>query len=325
MWPRVDGGPGPALGPSRSAEYRTVRHPLSTAVSASPPARLPASVPPHAEPFALRSDQGALLCLPPTTPLSHTLSRLSVATPLHVTHSRSLSLSSASPPLRVSLSHLRRRRVSHSNSLPLRLYYSGGSLRPTLSHRGLSSSSSGSRVTLGERTRAPAIILSLSDLGRLVPRLALVLSRFPTSSLTPSLSFCPSSSYVFSLPPNPPPRHSTLPPRSARDSAVSVAPRQPTVLPLVPQLLSRPFVPLFSLSLRSNAGVYSRCHLIAGRFSRVRYRSATESTQSAGARSCSGSSFSLSFSLFLSVRLCPRPFSIPDGLFFLARSAFYSF
>lgn len=28
--------------------------------------------------------------------------------------------------------------------------------------------------------------------------------------------------------------------------------------------------------------MYSRCHLIAGRFSRVRYRSATESTQSAG-------------------------------------------
>lgn len=46
--------------------------------------------------------------------------------------------------------------------------------------------------------------------------------------------------------------------------------------------------------------MYSRCHLIAGRFSRVRYRSATESTQSAGTRSCSDSSFSLSFSLFLS-------------------------
>lgn len=112
---------------------------------------------------------------------------------------------------------------------------------PTLSYRDLSSSSSGSRVTLGERTRAPAIVLSLSDLGRLIPRLALVLSRFPTSSSSSPLRlFCPSSSYVFSLPPNPPPRHSTLPPRSARDSAVSVAPRQPTVLPLVPQLLSRP-------------------------------------------------------------------------------------
>lgn len=46
--------------------------------------------------------------------------------------------------------------------------------------------------------------------------------------------------------------------------------------------------------------MYSRCHLIAGRFSRVRYRSATESTQSTGARSCSDSSFSLSFSLSLS-------------------------
>lgn len=63
--------------PSRSVEYRTAhtaRHPLSTAVSASPPARLPASVPPHAEPFALRSDQGALLCLSAGHP-AHTLSR----------------------------------------------------------------------------------------------------------------------------------------------------------------------------------------------------------------------------------------------------------
>lgn len=56
----VDGGPGSALGPSRPVEYRTARHPLSTAVSASRP---PASVPPHADPFALRSDQGALLSL----------------------------------------------------------------------------------------------------------------------------------------------------------------------------------------------------------------------------------------------------------------------
>lgn len=38
-----------------------------------------------------------------------------------------------------------------------------------------------------------------------------------------------------------------------------------------------------SFSLLSSAGVYSRCHLIAGRFSRVRYRSATESTESAAA------------------------------------------
>lgn len=82
----VDRGPGPALSarrpvssrpvpshpvPSRSVPFRrvvshrAVRHPLSTAVSASPPARLLASVPPHVEPFALRSDQGALPSLLP--------------------------------------------------------------------------------------------------------------------------------------------------------------------------------------------------------------------------------------------------------------------
>lgn len=97
----------------------------------------------------------------------------------------------------------------------------------------------------------------------------------------------------------PPSHHSTLPPRSACDSAVLLSLSQPAVLPLRFRLLSRLSVPLLPLALGSNAGVYSRCHLIAGRFSRVRYRSATESTQSAGARSCSDSSFSLSFSLSL--------------------------
>lgn len=107
----------------------------------------------------------------------------------------------------------------------------------------------------------------------------------------------------------PPSCHSTLPPRSARDSTVLVSPPQPAVLPLRFRLLSRLSVPLLPLALGSNAGVYSRCHLIAGRFSRVRYRSATESTQSAGTRSCSDSSFSLSFFLSLSSLSLPHCFS----------------
>lgn len=108
--------------------------------------------------------------------------------------------------------------------------------------------------------QAPAIVLSLSDLRRLT-LVSLVLSRVPApfSSLAPSpfpCLVCLPSSHVFSLPPSSSPRHSTLPPRSARDSAVSVAPRQPTVLPLVPQLLSRPFVPLSS---PSRSGVTPVC------------------------------------------------------------------
>lgn len=72
--------------------------------------------------------------------------------------------------------------------------------------------------------------------------------------------------------------------------------------------------------------MYSCCHLIAGRFSRVRYRSATESTQSAGACSCSDSSFSLSFSLFLfptvfSHSFCPL---VPVPPLSSSRSLFYS-
>lgn len=67
--------------------------------------------------------------------------------------------------------------------------------------------------------------------------------------------------------------------------------------------------------------MYSRCHLIAGRFSRVRYRSATESTQSAGARSCSGSSFSLSFFLSLSLfRTYTHTFSVRLSSFRLSRT-----
>jgi len=314
----LDEGPGTARRsrpvPFRSVEYRAARHPLSTAVSASTPARLPASVPPHAEPFALRSDQGALLCLPAGHPARiRSLSRrLIVGAPLHPRHPRpspshlSLFLSSlfffSRSTLRSSLSLLK---ISPSPR--------GFSLHPTLSHRGtLFALLSGSRVTLGERTSTGYRPLRLPSPPAHSP------SRSPSRVsfiLTPSPSTQPvclslSLSDVFSLPPScPPPRSSTLPPRSARDAAVFVSPRQAAVLFLRRRLLSRSSVSFLSLSLGSNAGVYSRCHLIAGRFSRVRYRSATESTQSAGARSCSGSSFSLSFSLSLRPSILVLSFS----------------
>lgn len=149
----LDEGPGTARRsrpvPFRSVEYRAARHPLSTAVSASTPARLPASVPPHAEPFALRSDQGALLCLPAGYPARiRSLSsapHFSLVThgrlpPVFLSHSRRRSFSLT---LRSVLSFsleifsLSARRFFASHSVP-----SGHSLRSSL----------GSRVTLGERT-----------------------------------------------------------------------------------------------------------------------------------------------------------------------------
>lgn len=118
-------------------------------------------------------------------------------------------------------------------------------------------------VTLGN-ARAPTIAVSL----------LLAFVSFSLYSRRPPFGAfnLPPSHYV---PPSAPPLGRCLRPEHERPiRSVSFA--------------SAPFVPVAAslfLAPECRAGVYSRCHLIAGRFSRVRYRSATESTESAAAAS----------------------------------------
>lgn len=89
---------------------------------------------------------------------------------------------------------------------------------------------------------------------------------------------------------NLPPSHQLCPTAPAAPTlGFCLRPEHERAIRTVPfgRLLSFPVavrsVPLSRARVGSAGCVYSRCHLIAGRFSRVRYRSATESTESAAA------------------------------------------
>lgn len=339
----LDGGPGPARCsrpvPSRSVEYRAAprRSPPAIHSSFSQPARPTDCQCPTARRTVCTQKRSGSPSLPPY--LCHparTLSRrLSIGTPLRPSSSPTVALPRlphrAAPilsPFFSSFSHTHVRARAHARararivlSFPLEIF----SLSVRSARCFFASHSVPSKPLFAllcqlhsANARAPAIAFSLS-FRRPVLHLVFHPLRVPSYPFL-SLSRTRLASRLV-----PPSRHSTLPPRSARDSAVFVSPPPPAVLPLRFRLLSRLSVPLLPLALGSNAGVYSRCHLIAGRFSRVRYRSATESTQSAGARSYSDSSFSLSFSLFLFPTVFSPSFSpLSRRSFSLARSAFHS-
>lgn len=294
----MDGGPGPALGPSRPVEYRTARHPLSTAVSASRP---PASVPPHAEPFALRSDQGALLSLDFPLREKRARARARSSTPA----SRASRTRRYTPPLYpfspISLAPSLLRfyvLVTHVTSLcsswrdgRVVFFFSVDFLPSFLLPFFFSFSSSSSSYSSYSLLFFLSLFLSLL---RQSPWVSFSFRRQSHSKRTSagyrflSLLLAPTSLSVgwpafgvFNLPPShhapPPPQPLGFCLRWELERAIrSVSFAQ--FLSCCAHTAIRP-----SFSLLSSAGVYSRCHLIAGRFSRVRYRSATESTESAAA------------------------------------------
>lgn len=238
------GGPGPTRRsrpvPSRSVEYRTA--PLATRYPqqfqpARPPDCLPVS---HRTPNRLHSEairEPFSASLPATL-----LVRSLVGTPLRSRHPRLYRPSSPSPTPSFFLSLYTHTytdsytRVASSLSLlkfsPSSSLTRGVSSRPTLSRRDLSSPSSGSRVTLGERTSTGYRSLCRLLFHSVHP---LVSPSF-TLGLFSSDSVCPFFSHVLSLALLRTVLRSPL--RSARDTAVLVSSRQPTIFLLRLRLLS---------------------------------------------------------------------------------------
>lgn len=213
--------PVPFRGVSRRAAPLATRYPQQFQ-PARPPDWLPVShrTPNRLHSEAIREPFSASLPLPPC---SYALSSAPHFALLR--HPRSFSLVSltAAPilsPFFSSFAHTYTRARKWSSLFLLKFSPSpsvarGVSSHPTLSHRSLSSPSSASRVTLGERTST----------GYRSLRLLSPSARFPSHFSPSCVSSCLSLSLwrVLASRLIPPSRHSTLPPRSACDSTVLVS------------------------------------------------------------------------------------------------------